>query len=111
MNNNKETKKEQLNAMENKTQAQKHSLTHSEMMQSLHSKFFKNNPNSLVMMNPVQEEKNETLIEVTFFKTIKKNIKMNNANNKKRKENVEKKNELPGLLIYYQEINYHSFYQ
>jgi hypothetical protein len=72
MNNNKETKKEQLNTNENQQQELIHSLTHSEMMQSLHSKFFKNNPNSLVMMDPVQEEKNETLIEVTFIKNIKK---------------------------------------
>ena len=72
MNNKKETKKEQLNTNENQQQEQIHSLTHSEMIQSLHSKFFKNNPNSLVMMNPVQEEKNENLIEVTFIKNIKK---------------------------------------
>ena len=72
MNNNKETKKEQLNTNENQQQERIHLLTHSEMMQSLHSKFFKNNPNSLVMMNPVQEEKKENLIEVTFIKNIKK---------------------------------------
>jgi hypothetical protein len=72
MNNKKETKKVQLNTNENQQQERTNLLTHSEMMQSLHSKFFKNNPNSLVMMNPVQEEKNENLIEVTFIKNIKK---------------------------------------
>ena len=72
MNNNKETKNDQVVTIENKTQTQKHSLTHSEMMQSLHSKFFKNNPNSFLMMKPVHEEKNENLIEFTFIKNIKK---------------------------------------
>ena len=72
MNNNKETKKEQLNTNENQQQERIHLLTHSEMMQSLHSKFFKNNQNTLVIMNPKYEEKNENLIEVTFIKNIKK---------------------------------------
>ena len=72
MNTHKQTKNDQVVTIENKTQTIKHSLTHSEMMLSLHSKFFKNNPNSLVMMNTIYEEKNENLIEVTFIKNIKK---------------------------------------
>lgn len=68
MNTHKQTKNDQVVTIENKTQTIKHSLTHSEMIQSLHSKFFKNNSNSLVIMNPLYEEKNENLIEVNFFK-------------------------------------------
>ena len=66
MNNNKETKNDQVVTIENKTQTQKHSLTHSEMMQSLHSKFFKNNPNSF---NPLSYVENNGIDPVSILST------------------------------------------
>jgi hypothetical protein len=72
MNNNKETKKEQLNSNKNQTQQNKLSLTHSEMLEYLRSTLIKRNPNISVEKNQDQTNKNENLIEVTFIKNIKK---------------------------------------
>ena len=72
MNNNKETKKEQLNSNKNQTQQNKLSLTHSEMLEYLRSTLITRNPNISVEKNQNQTNKNENLIEVTFIKNIKK---------------------------------------
>jgi len=45
MNTHKETKNDQVDTIENKTQAQKHSLTHSEMLEYLRSTLITRNPN------------------------------------------------------------------
>ena len=65
MNNNKQTKKVQLNTNENQAQQQIHSLTHSEMMQYLYSTLVKRNPN-VKMENKINEDEN--IIQVTFLK-------------------------------------------
>lgn len=69
MNNNNETKKEQIISNENQKQ-KKYSLTHSEMMESLLSTLSKRNPNVKAVKEQEKGNNNENIIEVMFFKKI-----------------------------------------
>ena len=65
MNNNIETKKEQIISNENQ---KKHSLTHSEMMESLLSTLSKRNRNVKAVKEQEKGNNNENIIEVMFLK-------------------------------------------
>ncbi len=69
MNNNIETKKEQIISNENQKQ-KKYSLTHSEMMESLLSTLSKRNRNVKAVKEHEKGNNNENIIEVLFFKKI-----------------------------------------
>jgi hypothetical protein len=73
MNNNIETKTDQIISNENQKQ-KKQSLKHSEMMESLLSTFSKTNRNIIAVKEQEKGNINENIIEVVFLKKLPGNI-------------------------------------